>query len=564
MSLMIGLAILLIVVILILIFRVQSALSAVKGDDEKKGFGLNKLNATLFLIFMGGMFGLFFWYTFGRMDDYMLPEASTIHGKITDSMLWVSLVICIIVMIVVNALLFVFAHKYQYKKETKAKFFPDNSALELAWTVIPAIVLTYLIFNGWQEWTNITDTMTTEQIQKQNVVELEVVGEQFKWSCRYPGADGKLGTHYFRRIDAENSFGLKVEDKAGLDDFTPREIHLPAGRKAIIYIRAKDVLHSVFIPHFRVKMDAVPGSPTKFSFVPDVTTSEMRQKLNNPDFNYEMVCAEICGNGHFNMRYKVVVETEKEYQKWYTSQKPWSKGSKDYILEQLQQYSPSLIGEYATYLDQLSGEKVEYVTISGLVKDAEGNPLLAKVSVINNETGDISENTVSDASGKYSFSLPKGSDYGVTYSLENYLFSSQNVNLGDDYSGTKFNSSDVVLSKIEVGAKVALRNVFFDTGSAHLKRSSKQELHKLILLLEENSHMKIALIGHTDSQGDDVANMTLSEERAHAVKSYLLDFKIKKSRLEHTGKGETEPVADNETAEGRELNRRTELSIVEL
>ena len=97
--------------------------------------------------------------------------------------------------------------------------------LELAWTIIPAIVLTYLVFNGWQVWSK---TMSEPPAQLMgDKVEIEVVGQQFFWNVRYPGADEELGAHYFKNIDADNAYGLKVTDAKSWDDFMPRQIVLP-------------------------------------------------------------------------------------------------------------------------------------------------------------------------------------------------------------------------------------------------------------------------------------------------------------------------------------------------
>ena len=108
-------------------------------------------------------------------------------------------------------------------------------------------------------------------------------------------------------------------------------------------IRARDVLHSVFLPHFRVKMDAVPGMPTSFAFTPKYTTAEMAAITGKPDFKYELACTEICGRGHYAMRFIVVVEEEDAYNKWFAEQKGWLETNPDYVSkvpESLRQYLP--------------------------------------------------------------------------------------------------------------------------------------------------------------------------------------------------------------------------------
>ena len=108
-------------------------------------------------------------------------------------------------------------------------------------------------------------------------------------------------------------------------------MHIPVGRPVLLKIRARDVLHSVFIPHMRVKMDAVPGMPTKFWFVPDKTTADMRAELGNPDFKYEIACTEVCGQGHFSMKINLVVEDEASYKKWCAEQATFLQTYPEYL-----------------------------------------------------------------------------------------------------------------------------------------------------------------------------------------------------------------------------------------
>jgi cytochrome c oxidase subunit 2 len=148
---------------------------------------------------------------------------------------------------------------------------------------------------------------------------------------RYPGSDETLGAYDFRKIDAVNDFGLDFTDRAAFDDFSPRELHLPKGQPVEFRIRARDVLHSVFAPHFRLKMDAVPGMPTRFWFIPTKSTADMRAETGNPDFNYEIACTEVCGRGHFSMRLLVIVDEPEEYEKWKAEQKPWLSKNPEYM-----------------------------------------------------------------------------------------------------------------------------------------------------------------------------------------------------------------------------------------
>lgn len=314
----------LILAILFLLLRIQTLISVMRGSYQERVGQSNKVHALLFLIFLvTGIIG-FVWITL-YSRQYYLPEAVSVHGVRTDRMFWVTMGILSFAFIVTNIFLFVFAYKYQYKEGNKAYFYPENHKLEVVWTVIPAIVMSILVFYGWKEWSAIT----APEPKDSEVV--EVMGKQFAWQVRYPGPDGQLGAHDFRLIDETNVFGLDFTDESSLDDFTPPEIHIPKGKPVLFKIRARDVLHSVYAPHFRLKMDAVPGMATKFWFVPTKTTRQMRDELGNPNFNYELACAEICGRGHFAMRFLIVVDEPEVYEEWKNSQKTFAALNLDYV-----------------------------------------------------------------------------------------------------------------------------------------------------------------------------------------------------------------------------------------
>lgn len=379
MSFLLGLAAVMVLVVLILMFRVQGLLSIVRGSDKRPGGMLNKFNGAMFLLFtvLGTL--IFVYYSFSRFNEYSLPEAVSEHGIKTDNLFWVTTVLISIVFIVVNGALMLFAFKYQYKEGNKAKFYPDNHVLELVWTIIPAIVLTYLVFNGWKVWSNTMSDPVPQLVEDR--IELEVVGQQFYWNVRYPGCDDKLGAHYFKNIDAENTFGLKVTDQNSWDDFMPRQIFLAKGRKVHFVIRAKDVLHSVYLPHFRVKMDAMPGMPTEFWFTPTKTTQEMRNELDDQTFTYEMACTEMCGKGHYSMRYEVVVLENDDYEEWLKTscKSSWALEKGDYVLNQLSlQGAPnSTVIDFLKFMsekDKIKAEEVVGAYLTNLKKsDVDNN-----------------------------------------------------------------------------------------------------------------------------------------------------------------------------------------------
>lgn len=317
-------SIVLILIILFLLLRTQSLISVLKGSYNKRVDGGNKINALLFPIFLIVMVFLIFWYG-SKASEFYLPKSASEHGILTDNLFWLITTIILIAFLLTHALLFWFPFKYQFNENRKAHFYPDNHKLEIIWTIIPAIVLTVLVFMGWKTWTDITAPAPKD------AVVLEITGKQFNWIVRYPGADGKLGTYNYKLIDATNEVGIDFSDKSSFDDFLPREIHIPKGKAIHFKIRARDVLHSVFLPHFRQKMDAVPGMPTTFWFTPIYTTDEMKSITGNPNFKYELACTEVCGRGHFGMKFLVVVDEPEDFEKWNTSQEAFLKKNPDYL-----------------------------------------------------------------------------------------------------------------------------------------------------------------------------------------------------------------------------------------
>ncbi len=323
-QMLIGLGIVLMMLIIGLLYKVSTMIAVIRQKTEGPESRSNNINGIFMLLFLIGFFLTSGISAYIYFDDYIIPVASE-HGLRTDYLFWVTMAIIGFAFIVTQILLFYFAFRYRYKKEAKATFYPDNSKLELIWTLIPAVVLTILVLYGLNVWTDIMSKAPEES----EVV--EIMGMQFAWKVRYPGADNQLGSYDYRKIDAANMFGMDLTDKNAFDDFTPREIHIPKGKPVLFNIRARDVLHSVYVLHFRLKMDAVPGMPTKFWFVPTKSTEDMREETGNPNFNYELACAEICGNGHFTMRMVIVVDEPADYEKWKKKQKTWLSNNPEYI-----------------------------------------------------------------------------------------------------------------------------------------------------------------------------------------------------------------------------------------
>jgi cytochrome c oxidase subunit 2 len=163
-------------------------------------------------------------------------------------------------------------------------------------------------------WAARVDRMPPEQ----EALVVQVTAEQFAWNVRYAGPDGVFGPTDIKLIDLQaNPLGINRSDPTAKDDVTTlNQLYLPANRPVIVRLRSKDVIHSFGVPEFRVKQDAIPGLTIPIWFVPTVTTAEMRAQTGNPEFQYEIACAQLCGLGHYRMRGFVTVLPPEEFQKW--------------------------------------------------------------------------------------------------------------------------------------------------------------------------------------------------------------------------------------------------------
>jgi outer membrane protein OmpA-like peptidoglycan-associated protein len=199
----------------------------------------------------------------------------------------------------------------------------------------------------------------------------------------------------------------------------------------------------------------------------------------------------------------------------------------------------------------------------GMITDSkEGTPIQAKIEVIDTELSKVVATGLSDTLGNYKIRIPKKKDYGVEVTAKNYLFFVTIVNLSDKQVVDSKVQANFQLDKIDVGAKMVLKNIFFETNKATLKPESTTELERVATLLKENPGIRLEISGHTDNVGSYRANQKLSEARAKSVVDYLIDQGVDKSRLEYKGYSFTQPVADNNTAEGRAQNRRVEFKVL--
>ena len=316
-----------IVLIFIVIFQIAKAseyVGILKGE-EKSRKQTNKINGFLMFAFM--IFGLIgVYYCHEILIGRVLKDSASIEGERVDDMLYLTTIICGFVFFLTQIALFYFGFKYQEKENKKAFYFPHNTTMEVVWTVIPAIVLCALVVIGLRSWFLFTGDAP------KNALVVEVTGKQFGWIFRYPGKDNEFGRKYFRNIDdATNALGIIWEDNAKMnqkadpaayDDVVQQQtVYIIKGRPVKMIINSRDVIHDVGLPHFRMKMDAVPGTPTTLWFTPKYTTAEMKEKSGNTNFQFEMSCDQMCGNGHYSMKGVVEVITQAEWDKWMSEQK---------------------------------------------------------------------------------------------------------------------------------------------------------------------------------------------------------------------------------------------------
>ncbi|MDO6434403.1 cytochrome c oxidase subunit II [Flavitalea sp. BT771] len=298
------------------IAKASEYVGVLKG--EKKNFEANnRINGFLMIAFLVlGLIGVYWCNELYR--GKILGESASKHGEQIDTMMYITIAITGVVFVITQILLFWFAYKYQYSEKRTAYYFPHDNRLEIIWTVVPAIALTVLVGFGLFYWFRITGEAPADAAQ------VEVTGKQFGWIFRYPGKDGVFGKKYYKNIDeaAGNSLGLIWDDPSGHDDVVVgNEMYIEVLKPIKLIINSRDVVHDVGLVHFRQKMDAVPGTPTTMWFTPKFTTDEMKKKLGNPDFEYELSCDQMCGKGHFTMRAVVKVVTHDELILWKAKQK---------------------------------------------------------------------------------------------------------------------------------------------------------------------------------------------------------------------------------------------------
>ena len=217
--------------------------------------------------------------------SWMLPggAASTFAPQI-DRMYYTILIITGIVFVLTEVLLLGFVFKYRHKEGRKAEYIHGNVAAEVVWTAVPFVIVIWIALASRGVWASIKDPANIPA----DAMDVRVTAKQFEWNVTYPGADGRLGTP---------------------DDFTKRnQLHIPVNAKVRATLESEDVIHSFFLPNFRLKQDAVPGMKIPVWFEANKTG------------DYQIACAELCGLGHYRMKGAVTVHSAEEFNTWSAQQ----------------------------------------------------------------------------------------------------------------------------------------------------------------------------------------------------------------------------------------------------
>ena len=362
------------VIALAQLMRIYQLSSKVRNKKEEEiSDSDNRLNASLMLVSLFAYFGFVIWQIV-HWGPHMLPEAASEHGVAIDQLFAFNWALLFTVFFAVHTVLFVFAWKYYYRPGTKAYFYPHNNKLEFIWTIVPSVVLAGVIIFGLITWNEI------QKPKSDNTITIELYSKQFDWTARYAGKDDQLGKSNYLLVTGTNPLGIYSDESiverlhefeetiqryelklttiipddkrkelehsiaknkrlrarvmdiqtknkglnTGKDDHVVKgEMHIPVNTEVEFLFRSQDVIHSAYMPHFRLQMNTVPGDITRFMMTPTITTAEMRNKLNNQEFNYILMCNKVCGAAHYNMQMDVIVDTPEDYQKWLNEQKPF-------------------------------------------------------------------------------------------------------------------------------------------------------------------------------------------------------------------------------------------------
>ena len=377
MKLIVLVVIVLAVIAVAQLMRVYELSSKLRGHKEEDvDLKTNNINAGMMLVFLAVFFGslLYMLYEYGNGE---LPVAASDIGQDIDWLFKINWIIVFAVFFFTNFLLFWFAYKYSYHPDRKAYYFPHDNKLEMIWTIVPAAALAVIIVLGLMTWNDITgkpsdDAVVVELYAKQfdwtarysgednklghsdyklvngsnplgvitselvegRLVEIDQIIEDNQakldnFNSEDPEVIVSLANEYklqqeidkmgrikTRIVKMKESFNDSIYSQADDDYMTKANLFLIKDQEYFFVLRAQDVLHSAYFPHFRMQMNCVPGQRTTMKFTPIFTSQEMKEKTGNPDFEYILMCNKICGASHSMMSMPVTVGTQEEFDAW--------------------------------------------------------------------------------------------------------------------------------------------------------------------------------------------------------------------------------------------------------
>ena len=239
---------------------------------------------------------------FHFLSPWWWTEIASNWGFI-DTVIQITFVVTGIVFVAILLFTAYCVYRYRFQKDRRSEYKPEDPKLEWWLTGLTSVGVAIMLAPGLVAW---NDFVTVPE----EAAAFEVVGQQWNWRYRFPGKDGVLGTSDARNINDDNPFGLNADDPNGQDDILvdDSELHLPIGQPVQALLRSIDVLHDFYVPQFRAKMDMVPGMITFFWLTPTRTGT------------FDILCFELCGIGHHEMRGTVVVEAPEDFEAWLGEQ----------------------------------------------------------------------------------------------------------------------------------------------------------------------------------------------------------------------------------------------------
>jgi cytochrome c oxidase subunit 2 len=245
-----------------------------------------------------------------------LPEQASAHASRMDNF------IGLVHIVIIAGFMFWFTWfliaivKHRKTKNPDA----DYSGIKGKWPYIPVVIMVFfdfaLLFGlsipFWH------DEINAVPLENEDVIELRVIAQRFRWNIHYPGADGIFGRTDISLMDEQtNLIGLDNNDPASKDDIVSlAHMHLPVNKQVLIHLGTTDVIHSMNLPEFRIKHDAIPGMRIPIYFTPTMTSEEFKKVTGDEERGFEIACAQLCGNSHYFMRGFITVETEEEFDAW--------------------------------------------------------------------------------------------------------------------------------------------------------------------------------------------------------------------------------------------------------